>query len=131
MVRFAFSIAAAAKWPGWPVRPRSPACGHRLVNHLWHATGSAFVSFGLTAGMLPTLTFCSAGLEAAYLSHAAPTRARTAARFACFRFVLLLFTAARRVAGRVAIRAAAAGAVPPFAAARRRSPASPRPRSWR
>ena len=40
--------------------------------------------------MLPTLTFCSAGLEAAYLSHAAPTRARTAARFAVFRFIVLI-----------------------------------------
>lgn len=72
-----------------------------------------------TAGMLPTLTFYSERLEAAYLSHAAPTRARTAARFACFRFVLLVFTAARRVSGRLSIRAAAAGAVPPLAAARR------------
>ncbi|KAI7845883.1 hypothetical protein COHA_000616 [Chlorella ohadii] len=46
--------------------------------------------------MLPILAFQqSPSLEAAYLAHAAPTRARVAARFALFRLVLLVFTAAR------------------------------------
>ncbi|PRW56290.1 CHY zinc finger [Chlorella sorokiniana] len=45
--------------------------------------------------MLPTLAFASRSLEAAYLTHAAPTRARVASRFAFFRLALLVFTAAR------------------------------------
>lgn len=68
------------------------------------------------ARMLPILAFQqSPSLEAAYLAHAAPTRARVAARFALFRLVLLVFTAAR-CAGRAQSGAAASCRRPPHGA---------------